>query len=326
MVDLYPAETEPYESGMLDVGAGNHIYWEICGNPDGKPAVALHGGPGSGCTPGWRRYFDPAVYRLVLFDQRGCGRSTPSVGDPAVSLAHNTTHHLLADIEALRDHLGIAEWLVFGGSWGATLGLAYAERHPERVSELVLFSVTNTSRREVEWITRDMGRIFPEEWARFRDAVPPGDRDGNLAAAYAKLLADPGPAVREKAARDWCTWEDTHVATVRDYRPDPRYQDPEFRMVFARLVTHYWANAAWLEEGVLVREADRLAGTPGVLVHGRMDVSGPPDIAWQVAQRWPDAELVLIDEAGHGTGHTGMAGALLDAIDGYGRAWPKKTA
>ncbi|MFI0417680.1 prolyl aminopeptidase [Spongiactinospora sp. 9N601] len=326
MVDLYPADTEPHESGMLDVGDGNHIYWEICGNPDGKPAVALHGGPGSGCTPGWRRYFDPAVYRLVLFDQRGCGRSTPLVSDPSVSLEHNTTHHLLADIEALRRHLGIAEWLVFGGSWGATLGLAYAERHPERVSELVLFSVTNTSRREVEWITRDMGRIFPEEWARFRDAVPPEDRDGNLAAAYAKLLGDPDPAVREKAARDWCAWEDTHVATTRDYRPDPRYQDPEFRMVFARLVTHYWANAAWLEEGVLVREAGRLAGTPGVLVHGRMDVSGPPDIAWQVARRWPDAKLMLIDEAGHGTGHSGMAEALLDAIDGYGRSLPGTTA
>jgi proline iminopeptidase len=158
---VYP-EAGPYEQGLLDVGDANFVYWEACGNPGGKPALVLHGGPGSGCTPGWRRYFDPDVYRIILFDQRGCGRSTPDASEPAVDLATNTTHHLLADIERLRGQLSIDRWLVFGGSWGSTLGLAYAEKHPEHVSEVVLFSVVTTGRREVEWVTRDMGRVFPE--------------------------------------------------------------------------------------------------------------------------------------------------------------------
>ncbi len=302
---------------MLDVGDGHLVSWETGGNPAGKPAVVLHGGPGSGCGPSWRRFFDPAAYRTVLFDQRGCGRSTPHASAPSVDLSTNTTHHLLADIELLRRHLGIERWLVFGGSWGSTLGLAYAERHPDRVTELVLFSVVGSSRREVEWVTRDMGRIFPAAWARFRDGVPPGDRDGSLVDAYSRLLHDPDPAVREKAARDWCAWEDTHVAIHADHRPDPRYEDPVFRMAFARLVTHYWRHAAWLEDGILLREADRLSGIPGVLVHGRLDVSSPPDIAWHLAQRWSDAELILVDEAAHGAGYGGMREALLMATDRF---------
>ncbi|WP_020577942.1 prolyl aminopeptidase [Actinopolymorpha alba] len=309
--------TEPYDHGMLDVGDGHQIYWEVCGRPDGKPAVVLHGGPGSGCAPGWRKYFDPSAYRVVLFDQRGCGRSTPHASDPSADLSTNTTHHLLADIEQLRCHLDIDRWLVFGGSWGTTLGLAYAERHPERVSELVLFSLTNTTREEVDWVTRAMGRVFPAQWARFRDGVPVEDRDGSLVDAYARLLADPDPVVREQAARDWCTWEDSHVAISPDHRPDPRYDDPRFRMAFARLVTHYWRHAAWLEDGSLLRDAPKLTSIPGVLVHGRLDVSGPPDIAWKLAQAWPDSELVLIDEAGHGSGYPGMGETLLAAIDRF---------
>lgn len=312
MGGLYP-DIEPNDYGMLDVGDGNHVYWETCGNPEGKPAVVLHGGPGSGCTPGWRRYFDPLHYRIVLFDQRGCGRSTPSAADADVDLTINTTHHLLADIEHLRRHLGIDRWLVFGGSWGSTLGLAYAQAHPERVSQIILFSIVTTTHREVEWVTRDMGRVFPAEWARFRDAVPAPDRDGNLAAAYGRLLHHPDPAIREQAARDWCAWEDTHVATSPGHRPDPRYRDATFRMIFARLVTHYWKNAAWLEDGVLLRDAHRLAGIPGVLIHGKLDISGPPDIAWHLAQEWPDASLVLLDEAGHGTRHTNVIEELVSA-------------
>jgi proline iminopeptidase len=316
MGGLYP-EIEPNDRGMLDVGDGNLVYWETCGNPDGKPAVVLHGGPGSGCTPGWRRYFDPGAYRIVLFDQRGCGRSTPHAADPNVDLAANTTQHLITDIELLRRHLGIERWLVFGGSWGSTLGLAYAQAHPERVSQIVLFSIATTTRREVEWVTRDMGRIFPAEWARFRDGVPEGDRDGSLVDAYSRLLQDPDPAVRERAARDWCTWEDTHVATGRDHQPDPRFQDPVFRMVFARLVTHYWRHTAWLQDGALLRDAGKLAGTPGVLVHGRLDISSPPDVAWHLAQSWPDATLTIIDEAGHGTRHSDTAEALIAATDRF---------
>ncbi len=313
MSGRYPP-VDPDEHGLLDVGDGNLVYWETCGNPEGKPAVVLHGGPGSGATPGWRTYFDPAVHRIVLFDQRGCGRSTPSVADPDVDLAANTTQHLIADVERLREHLGIDRWLLFGGSWGSTLGLAYAETHPERVSEIVLFSICTTTRREVEWITRDMGRVFPEQWARFRDGVPAADRDGSLVDAYARLLRDPDPAVRYRAARDWCDWEDSHVAIRADHQPDPRYQDPVFRLVFARLVTHYWRHAAWLADGALLRDVGKLAGIPGVLVHGRLDVSSPPDIAWELARAWPDAELVLVDDAAHGAGEPGLAAVLLDAL------------
>lgn len=313
---MYPL-TEPFDRGLLDVGDGNHVYWEVCGNPLGKPAVVLHGGPGSGCTPGWRQFFDPSVYRVVLFDQRGCGRSTPHAGEYGVELHTNTTHHLIRDIEQLRHHLGIDRWLVFGGSWGATLGLAYAEAYPGRVTELVLFSVTNTTRREVEWVTYDMGRIFPAEWARFRDAVPAGERGGSLVEAYSRLLEDPDPDVREEAAKHWCLWEDSHVAIHPSHRPDPRFNDSRFRMVFARLVTHYWRHAAWLDDGVLLQEAGKLAGIPGVLVHGRLDVSGPPDIAWHLAQAWPDAELHLIDDAGHGSGHPGMSETVVAALDRF---------
>lgn len=316
MTELYPA-VEPHAHGMLDVGDGNRVYWEVCGNPAGKPALVLHGGPGSGAAPFWRQLFDPAAYRVVLLDQRGCGRSTPDAADPATSLAANTTQHLIADAELLRRHLGIARWLVLGSSWGVTLALAYAQSHPARVSELVLFSITNTSRREVEWITRDMGRVFPGEWARFRDAVPPAERDGSLVDAYARMLADPDPAVRERAAREWCRWEDVHVSTHPGHRPDPRYGDPRFRMRFARLVTHYWRHAAFLEDGQLLRDAGRLAGIPGAMVHGRLDISGPPDIAWHLARAWPDATLELIGAEGHGLAGDGTIAAVLAATDRF---------
>jgi len=316
MATLYP-EIEPHDRGMLAAGDGNLVYWEVCGRPDGKPAVVLHGGPGSGCSPGFRRYFDPEAYRVVLFDQRGCGRSRPHAADPAVDLSSNTTAHLVADVERLRTHLGVERWLVAGGSWGTTLGLAYAERYPERVSELVLWSVVTTSRREVRWVTRDAGRYFPERWERFRAGVPEADRDGDLVAAYRRLLHDPSPAVRERAARDWCDWEDAHVAVRADHRHDTRYDDPVFRMAFARLVTHYWHHAAWLEDGALLAGAGRLAGIPGVLVHGRIDLSGPLDVAWHLARAWPGSELVVVEEAGHGAGEPGMREAVVAAIDRF---------
>lgn len=320
-MELYPQAT-PYAEGMLDVGDGHRLYWRTYGNPEGKPAVALHGGPGSGCGPGWARYFDPAVYRVVLFDQRGSGRSTPHAGEAVVSLETNTTDHLLADIERLRRHLGVERWLVFGGSWGTTLGLAYAQRHPDRVSELVLFSVVTTSRQEVEWVTRDVGRFFPAEWARFRAGVPASDRDGNLAEAYSRLLHDPDPAVRDRAARDWCTWEDTHVSLQPGHRPNPRFEHPVFRLAFARLVTHYWSHAAWLPDGALLRGAAGLAGVPGVLVHGRLDLSSPPDVAWQLARAWPGSELLLVDDAGHGAQTDGTVSALLAAMERFAHRAP----
>ena len=208
--------------------------------------------------------------------------------------------------------------MLFGGSWGSTLGLAYATAHPERVSAAVLFSVVTTSRREVEWVTRDMGRLFPAAWEEFRAGVPAAERDGSLVDAYARLLDSPSPEVRERAARDWCRWEDTHVAVTANHTPDPRYDDPVFRMVFARLVTHYWRHAAWLPEGALLRGVAALGDIPAVLVTGRMDVSGPPDVAWRLARAWPGAELVIVDDAGHGSGYPGMREALLAAVDRFG--------
>ena len=303
MVPRYP-EIEPYASGMLDVGDGNHVYWEASGNPAGKPALALHGGPGGGTTPGRRRSFDPQRYHFVQFDQRGCGRSTPPVSDPATTLAANTTAHLIADIEALREHLGIERWLVWGGSWGCTLALAYAQRFPHRVSELVLVSVTMTRPADVHWLYHEAGRFFPDEWDRFRAGVPAEQRDGNLIHAYNRLLnVQPDDAVRAEAARDWCAWEDAVVSLEDGWTPNPRYADPAFRMTFARLCAHYFANAAWLDEDELLANAHRLSGIPGVLIHGRFDFGGPPDVPWLLARAWPDAELHLV-----GTGHTGGAG------------------
>lgn len=300
---LFPP-IEPYASGMLDVGDGQSVYWECCGNPHGKPALYLHGGPGGGIGTGARRYFDPERFRVVLFDQRGCGRSRPSAAEPRTDLSVNTTHHLLADIEKLRELHKIETWTVLGVSWGTTLGLAYAQAHPERVDGVVLALVCTTSAREVQWITEDVGRVFPEEWERFAGAVPEHLRDRRLVDAYAALLADPDPSVREQAAREWCLWEDAHVSLAPGSRPNPRYEDPGFRYLFARLVTHYWRNQAFLPDGQLARDVTALNGTPGVLIHGRYDVSGPLDTAWRLHQRWSTSELHIIDDAGHGGGGT----------------------
>jgi proline iminopeptidase len=312
----YPS-IEPHQTGMLDVGDGQSMYWEVSGNPAGKPVVALHGGPGSGSSPGRRRWFDPDRYRIVQLDQRGCGLSTPHAGDLATDLSTNTTHHLIADLERLREHLGIERWLVWGASWGVTLALAYAERYPERVSELILLSITNTRRADVHWLAHETGRFFPEEWARFRNGVSETERDGDLVAAYDRLLNGHGdPAVRLQAARDWVAWEDAILSLEEGYvSPHPRWADERYMVAFARLVTHYFSHAAWLDEDELLRNAPRLAGIPGVLLHGRLDLSGPPDVAWQLARAWPDAELHFI-----GGGHTGdaeMDRLLLEATDRF---------
>lgn len=293
-------EIEPYDSGLLDVGDGQRVYWECCGNPAGRPALFLHGGPGSGCTPGARRFFDPEAYRVVLFDQRGSGKSRPLASEPDADLSVNTTAHLIADIETLRRHLGVESWTVLGVSWGTTLGLAYSQAHRDRVNALVLALVTTTSRREVEWITRDVGRIFPREWDRFSSAVPGRLRHRPLVNAYATMLFDPDPSIREHAAREWCAWEDAHVSLAPGHQPYARFQEPEFRLLFARLVTHYWRHAAFLEDDQLVRDAPTLNGLPGVLIHGLYDVSGPLETAWRLSRRWTTARLQILDDAGHG--------------------------
>jgi proline iminopeptidase len=315
-MSLYP-EITPYERGMLDVGDGHQVYWETCGNPAGKPALVLHGGPGSGCTPGWRRYFDPARYRIVLFDQRGCGRSTPHAGTSDIELTTNTTQHLLTDIEQLRRHLGIERWLLLGGSWGTTLALAYAEQHPERVTEMVLAGIATTTKWEVDWITRGVGAFFPDAWQRFRGGVPEAEGAGSLVDAYHRLLMHHDPAVHTKAARDWCDWEIAIVKQHADDPPSPRYQEAAFRLGFARLVTHYWRHHAWLEDGALVRDAHRLARVPGVLIHGRMDLCNPLLTPWRLAQNWPGSELIVVHQAGHDAGHPGIADHIVAATNRF---------
>src|SRR4051794_36616122 len=276
VAEPYPP-VKPYQSGWLEVTDGQRLYWETVGTPAGMLVVYLHGGPGSGSTPGARRLFDPASFRAVLYDQRGCGRSRPLVSDPRTELSTNTTARLVADLERLREHLGIERWAVLGVSWGVTLGLVYAQRHPERVTAMVLAAVTTGTRRETDWITRAMGRVFPAEWERFVGHLPPAAQQGDLAAGYAQLLADPNPRLRERAAREWCAWEDTHVSLMPGWSPNPRYDEPTFRMVFARLVTHYWSHGCFLDEDQIRGRMDRLAGIPAVLIHGRHDISSPLD-------------------------------------------------
>jgi proline iminopeptidase len=290
---------EPFATGYLSVSDGNEIYWEASGNPGGKPALYLHGGPGSGLGTGYRRNFDPAQYLIVSLDQRGCGRSRPLVSDALACLATNTTHALIADLEALREHLGIDAWLVTGLSWGTTLALAYAEAHPDRVTELVLGAVTTTSPEEVEWITESVGRIFPEAWDRFAAA------SGRTSAqrvidAYYERVTDPDPAVRAQAALDWCAWEDIHVSLDPNHTPSENFEDPQFRTVFASLVIHYWKHSGFAGEGGLLAGLDRISHIPGVLIHGRMDVSGPVVTAWELHKRWPGSQLIVIEGEGHG--------------------------
>jgi proline iminopeptidase len=298
-VTLYP-DIEPYDQGLLDVGDGQQVYWETCGNPSGRAVVYLHGGPGSGCTPGSRRGFDPEAYRIVLMDQRGCGRSLPRIA-ALTDLSANTTWHLVRDIERLREHLGIERWVVWGGSWGVTLALAYAEQHPERVIAMVLCSVTMTRPADVHWLYHEVGRYFPQEWRRYRDLLPEPDRYGDLVAGYNRLLnVQPDPALRETAAAAWCAWEDAVQSLEPGYKPSRRYPDPAFRITFARLCAHYFHHAGWLEDGQILRNADRLAGIPATLVHGRLDLGGPADVPWLLAEAWPSAELHFVP-----TGHQG---------------------
>jgi proline iminopeptidase len=310
----YP-DIGPHAAGMLSVTDGHEVHWETVGNPNGLPVVWLHGGPGDGSGVGARRNFDPAAYRAVLFDQRGCGRSRPSAGDLAADLSTNTTWHLVADIERLRAHLGIDRWIVAGASWGVTLALVYAQRHPDRVVAMVLGAVTSGRRLETEWMTRDMGRIFPREWERFVAVVPECERRGDLSAAYARLLASPDPDLRFTAAREWCRWEDAHVSLSPGWTPRSKYDDPAFRMTFARLVTHYWSNGCFLDEHPVLDNTRTIAHIPATLIHGRYDVSGPLDTAWQLHRRWPTSRLVVVDDAGHGGGS--FTSEIVAALDEY---------
>lgn len=314
---LYP-ESEPTEHGMLDVGDGNRVYWEVCGNPVGKPALVLHGGPGSGCTAWQRRLFDPDVYRVVLFDQRGCGRSTPHASDPRIDLASNTTQHLVADIELLRQHLHIDRWLVLGGSWGSTLALAYAEMHPNRVTDMVLFGVTTGRRKEFDWLFRGgVSSLFPEQWERLRAGLTSAQRDGDIVEGYHRLLSDPDFEVRRRAAVDWCTWESATPAWPPISGLAERFRDPAFALAFARLVTHYVRHDAFIEDGSLLRDAYLLANIPGILVNGRFDLQAPIANAWELHRAWPSADLVIVENAGHAADNSAITIELARATDRF---------
>ncbi|WP_458204899.1 prolyl aminopeptidase [Haladaptatus sp. NG-SE-30] len=314
MADLYPQQ-EAYNQGLLDVGDENLVHWEEYGNPDGKPALVVHGGPGSGCRPRSCQYFDPDRYRVVLFDQRGCGESTPPASDPATNMSYNTTGHLLADMEHLRQHLYIDRWLLFGGSWGSTLLLAYAEQYPDRVSEIVISPVTTTRQSEIDWLYQGLSRFLPEAWEQFRAGVPDADTDDDIVAAYARRMGDPDSQVRIQAANAWCAWEDTVIShesekEVRAYSSGSL----AWRLSFVRIASHYFSHAAWLDEEQLLRNADHLTGIPGVLVHGRLDLAAPLETAWELNRAWPDAELSIVDNSGHTGGET-MRVHVRNALD-----------
>ncbi len=313
---MYP-EIEPYDAGLLDVGDGQSLYWETCGNPHGKPVVFLHGGPGGGSSADHRRLFDPARYRIVLFDQRGCGRSTPHASAPESDLSSNTSWHLVADIEKLREHLSIDTWQVFGGSWGSSLALAYAETHPERVRELVLRGIFTLRQTELDWFYEGgAAAVFPDLWEEFLAPVP-ADQRGNLIQAYSRLLNDPNPAIHGPAAIAWSRWESSTI-TLRP-RADviARFTEPDYAVAFARIENHYFVHGGWWEDGQLIRDAGRLANIPTVIVQGRYDMCTPPMTAWALAQAMPHAELRMIPDAGHAFDEPGILDALLETTDRF---------
>jgi proline iminopeptidase len=319
MRTLYPP-IEPYDSGLLDVGDGNRIHWEVCGNPDGKPVVMLHGGPGGGCTPTHRRQFDPAAYRIVLFDQRNCGRSTPSASDPSVSLAANTTWHLVADLERLREHLGIARWLVYGGSWGSSLALAYAQTHPERVTELILRGIFMVRPFEVYWYYQEgASLLFPDLWERFIAPIPPSEQD-DLVTAFHSRLNDPDPAVRLPAALAWSVWEGSTISLRPDEDVIKEHSGDDYAVTFARIENHYFVNEGFFEEDQLLRDVDKIRHIPCVIVQGRYDIATPAATAWDLHRAWPEAEFHLVPDAGHAYTEPGILHHLIEATDRFARA------
>lgn len=308
---LYPA-IEPYETGTIDVGDGHTVYFERCGTPGAKPAVFLHGGPGSGCSPAHRRLFDPAAYDVLLFDQRGCGRSTP-YGD----LTANTTWHLVADIERLRRLIGVDRWLVFGGSWGSTLALAYAETHPDRVSALVVRGIYTATRPELLWYYQHgVSEMFPDKWEGFVAPIPPEERH-DMIGAYNRILTGDDREAQLAAAKAWTLWEGETVTLLPDPATSDGYHDAHFAYAFARIENHYFFHDAWLEEGQLLRDAHRLHGIPGTIVHGRYDMPCPARNAYQLHKAWPEAEFHLIEGAGHAFSEPGILNQLIRATDRF---------
>jgi proline iminopeptidase len=312
MREQYP-EIEPFDTGTLEVDSRHRIYYEQCGNPQGKPVVMLHGGPGAGCGVKMRRFHDPSAYRIVLFDQRGAGRSTPHA-----DLVDNTTWDLVADIERLREHLGIERWQVFGGSWGSTLALAYAQAQPRRVTALILRGIFMLRRWELTWFYQDgANRLYPDAWENYLAAIPEVER-GDLISAYNRRLTSADEATRLSAARAWSVWE----ASTSLLQPDEAFieghRDAHFALSFARIESHYFVHGGFFDvEGQLLRDAHRLQGIPGVIVHGRYDVVCPLQNAWDLHRAWPEARLLISPNSGHSAFEPENTAALVEATDSF---------
>ena len=308
---LYPP-IEPYDTGMVDVGDGHSLYFERVGTRGGKPAVFLHGGPGGGISPSHRRLFDPLRYDVLLFDQRWCGRSRPHA-----CIEANTTWHLVEDIERLRRFVGVDAWMVFGGSWGSTLGLAYAETHPERVSELILRGIYLLTKPEIDWYYQfGVSEIFPDKWALFQTPIPPDERH-DMVAAYHRRLTGDDPAAQLEAAKTWTIWEGETITLLPEPESSAAFRDGNYALAFARLENQYFINRGWLEEGQLLANADRLKGIRGTIVHGRYDMPCPARSAVALHRAWPDADFHLIEGAGHAWTEPGILDQLIRATDGF---------
>ncbi|MFN3819735.1 prolyl aminopeptidase [Blastomonas sp.] len=311
MRTLYPA-IEPYATGTLDTGDGHAVYYERVGTPGGKPAVFLHGGPGGGCSPDHRRLFDPALYDVMLFDQRGCGRS-----EPHASLEANTTWHLVADIERLRVLAGADDCLVFGGSWGSTLALAYAQTHPTRVSQLVLRGIYTCTQPELDWFYQfGVSQMFPDNWERFQALIPDDER-GDMLSAYHQRLTGSDRELQLAAARAWSLYEGETVTLLPDAKLSEQHDDGQFALAFARIETHYFVNACWLEPEQLLRNASRLTDIPGTIVHGRYDMPCPAHYAWALHKALPHMDFHLVEGAGHAYSEPGILDRLIEATDRY---------
>ncbi len=311
---LYP-DFEPYKSGMLEVGDGHSLYWELSGNSAGKPVVFLHGGPGGGSSPAHRRQFDPARYNILVFDQRGAGRSTPHAG-----LDANTTWDLVEDIERLREMVGSEKWMVFGGSWGSTLALAYAEKYPWRVTELVLRGIFTFDQYELDWLYREGGAssIYPDKWDEFVAPIPEGER-GDLIHAYRRRLTGSDRAEQLIAAKAWSKWEGETVTLLPNPEVIEEFTEDDKAIAVARIENHYMAAKGWFEPGQLLREAHKLKSIPGVIVQGRHDSCTPPRAAWALKQAWPEVELNIVPDGGHLYNEPGILDGLVRATDRFAR-------
>ena len=312
LADLYPS-IEPYGAGVLEVSGGHRLVYELCGNPSGRPVVFLHGGPGAGCNPTHRRFFDPAVYRIVLFDQRGAGRSTPTA-----SVHENTTQHLVSDIETLRRHLRIDRWVVFGGSWGSTLSLAYAETHPDRVRGLILRGIFLVRPKEIAWFYQEGASfLFPDAWEAYLEPIPPAERSDLVSAYYRRLTSDDA-SVRARAAQAWSVWEGSTSRLQQDPKLIARAAGATFADALARIECHYFTRGSFLRHpDQLLDDVEKIRHIPGVIIQGRYDVVCPPISAWDLHRRWPEAEYHVVPDAGHSAMETGTIDRLVEATDRF---------